>query len=225
MYLPSDYASKCKITFMIIMNRYLNSDLSKSIMDYIDFDHQGLIIAMRVMVKGNYNESFDTIKNRFQKLFMECTPEPKFKNSIVEIYIPAFFPSRILMDINTLTWKQKYMHVLSITMNKRDKCGRPIVCKDLYDDLDYCNITDSWICWKKNFYRSTYKTCNSKSIFNSYEMYLEKKKLQRENGRIYEMIPKLQKYENHSRIMQWNENKKQHHHHCKNIHKSKQYGR
>ena len=48
------------------------------------------------------------------------------------------------MKVDSLTWRQKYTHVVQVTTGLRDKYGRPIRDDSVCRDVSYSPKSDSW---------------------------------------------------------------------------------
>lgn len=117
-------------------------DIMKLVSSFINVPENGRMIAMRKWAGVPKEASDEAIKAAFQVKFLECAPEPILSSCTASIAVPVE-NGRKFMDIDTLTWEQKYTHMVQVTSGLRDEYGRPVRGESMMN-VYYSPKSDSW---------------------------------------------------------------------------------
>ena len=144
---PRILARTCKSTLQI-MTPALGDNIQRLVCSFIDFDENGLLLAMRLRMGLPTMASDDTIKRHFQiksESLVEAFPDLPSRPRFVFVQQPDRSLPRKYMNTLDMSWRQKYGLVCEIEAGLRDPIGRPaLVGFGFGDGGFYLSETDVW---------------------------------------------------------------------------------
>ena len=133
-----------------LLHRHICKDVMNSVMDFVDWPTNAVVVAMRLHVGLPTGASERVIVDAFTSIFHQCTPPSNCRFSDLDdlnIFVPNKAPSdgRRRVILANATLQEMYDHVTNVTNGTRDNKGRPVLKNTgCMDRQWYCSDVDSW---------------------------------------------------------------------------------